>query len=353
MNADGSNPVNVTNSPATDDSDPSFSPDGERIAFRRQTGIGDTGEIYVADAADGSDLKRLTQNSLFDAEPTWSSDGSKVVFNEVINGNNEIVQKEASSTDPTSAPTNLTNNALNDNNPSVSPTDGAIAFSRLNGNDYDIWVMDDDGTDQTNITNHVNGTTPPAGWDSQPAFSPDGTKIAFARGALNSADIYVMGAAGASPVNLTPGQSPAREDSHPDWQPVLDSDGDGVADSVDACPSLAGGGADGCPTIARSLTLRHSAGAFRGRLSSAPSESACFADKTVSVWKKVGAIGGSNDVKRGQDATGVDRQVRRPQAEAGRQVLLAGLQGDDEHGRQLPLRQVLGPHYSLSDASRG
>lgn len=301
VNANGTSPVNVTNSPLSDDSDPSFSPDGTRIAFRRQVGSGDTGEIYVMDA-DGTDLKRLTQNSAFDAEPTWSPDSTKVIFNEVIAGNNEIVEKDASSTDPTSAPANLTNNPLNDNNPSVSP-DGTIAFSRLNGSDYDIHVMNADGSGQTNITNHTNNTpTFGAGWDSQPAFSPDGTKIAFARGGLNM-DIYVMEANGASPVNRTPGQSPAREDSHPDWQPVADGDGDGVADATDACPDLPGDTANGCPNISRSLTLGYSRGAFRGKLSTSPSRTVCFTDRTVSVWKKVGTIGGSDDVKRGEDET--------------------------------------------------
>jgi Tol biopolymer transport system component len=295
VDADGSDPVNVTNSPTSDDSDPSFSPDGTKIAFRRQVGIGDTGEIYIVDS-DGSDLKRLTQNSLFDAEPTWSPDGSKVIFNEVIAGNNEIVQKDASSADPASAPENLTNNVQNDSNPSVSP-DGRIAFSRLNSTDYDVYVMDADGTDQTNITNNS------ASWDSQPAFSPDGEKIAFTRGAFNSMDIWVMGANGASPVNLTPGQATPRQDSHPDWQPVADGDGDGVADFEDACPDLAGARANGCPGIARTLTLKYAAGAFRGLLTSTPPQSECFADRTVSVWKKVGAIGGPDDVKRGEDAT--------------------------------------------------
>lgn len=301
VNADGSNPVNVTDSPATDDSDPSFSPDGSKIAFRRQAGSGDPGEIYVIDA-DGTDLKRLTQNSAFDAEPTWSPDGTNVIFNEVIDGNNEIVQKDAGSTDPTSAPTNLTNNAQNDNNPSVSP-DGTIAFSRLNVSDYDVYVMNANGSGQTNITNNTNSTTPVAAWDTQPAFSPDGSKIAFSRGGLNSMDIYVMNADGSSPVNRTPGQNPAREDSHPDWQPVVDSDGDGVADATDVCPNRAGSAANGCPNISRSLSVGYSSGTFRGRLSSSPSMSACFASKTVSVWKGVGRIGGSDDVRLGQDAT--------------------------------------------------
>lgn len=307
IDADGSDPLNVTDSPTTDDSDPSFSPDGTRIAFRRQVGIGDVGEIYVMDA-DGSDLKRLTQNSVYDAEPTWSPDSSKVIFNEIIGGNNEIVQKDANAPDATSAPTNLTNNAQNDNNPSVSP-DGRIAFSRLDNTDYDVFVMDADGTDQTNLTN--NG----ASSDTQPAFSPDGEKIAFTRGVtLSSFDIWVMDDDGSNPVNRTPGQTTARQDSHPDWQPVADSDGDGVADGADACPDLAGASADGCPEITRSLTLRYSAGAFRGRLSSSPSMAECIAGKQVAVWKKVGSIGGSNDVKRGEDATNANGRYVVPKA---------------------------------------
>jgi subtilisin family serine protease len=66
-----------------------------------------------------------------------------------------------------------------------------------------------------------------------------------------------------------------------------DTDGDGIADASDACPTTAGGGsADGCPQIARTITLAYGAGRFSGSIS-APGVSACAAKRTVTLWNSV------------------------------------------------------------------
>ena len=70
---------------------------------------------------------------------------------------------------------NLTNDPADDFTPSWSPDGTKIAFARWDGGSgAEVYVMNADGTGQTNLTNN------PAD-DSEPAWSPDGTKIAFTR----------------------------------------------------------------------------------------------------------------------------------------------------------------------------
>lgn len=76
--------------------------------------------------------------------------------------------------------------------------------------EYDIWAMRSDGSGQRRLTQ-----TP--GPDVDPAWSPDGRKIAFASRRAGRSDIYVMNADGSSPRRLT--RKPFDE-AQPAWQPL-------------------------------------------------------------------------------------------------------------------------------------
>ncbi|HJV32137.1 MAG TPA: hypothetical protein VJ558_08060, partial [Bacillales bacterium] len=98
---------------------------------------------------------------------------SKIAFASNRTGNSNIWVMNADGTNPTQ----LTNVPFDDKNPTWSPDGNQIAFASNRAGDIDlidsIWVMDNDGTNITQLTNDED--------DNQPAWSPDGTQIAFAR----------------------------------------------------------------------------------------------------------------------------------------------------------------------------
>jgi Tol biopolymer transport system component len=108
------------------------------------------------------------------------------------NGNYEIYVMKPDGT----GQTRITNNTADYVHPAWSPDGSKIAFqSSLEGND-EIYVMNADGTGKINITKN-------AAYDWSPSYSPDGTKIAFASGRRGSQEIYVMNADGSEQTRLT------------------------------------------------------------------------------------------------------------------------------------------------------
>jgi len=181
MRLDGSRPERIT----TDQqaySAPSISPDAERIAVATRIG-GSWSGIYVMDAH-GRGLTKVAGRSTFDGEPDWSPDGSKIAFR--------------------------------------SESSGPFgAFGR-------IWVVNADGSGLRQLSSDTEEYT----YDAQPAWSPDGSTVLFAR----SGELYTVGADGTGEALL---MSCRLACADPTWSPdgrriayvtLTDADGDGVAE---------------------------------------------------------------------------------------------------------------------------
>ncbi len=87
MNRDGSDITNLSNSSGFDGY-PTWSPDGSKILFVSERS--GTEQIYVIDV-DGENLERLIESTDIDARPCWSADGARIVFNRERDGSIEIL----------------------------------------------------------------------------------------------------------------------------------------------------------------------------------------------------------------------------------------------------------------------
>lgn len=209
MNADGSGQTQITHTTPPELSGfPAFSPDGSKIVFVRGTNTLGTTNIWVMNA-DGSNLQQLTTSGFDILLPVWSPDGSKIAFTSYRTGNAEIWVMNPDG----SSQTDISNNPANDGGSEWSPDGKMIAFkSDRNDGISRIWVMSADGSNLQQLSNPPNGLS-----DFFPAWSPDGTKIAFVREALS---ILVMNADGSNPVDITQSQPNSDTDTFPNWQPI-------------------------------------------------------------------------------------------------------------------------------------
>jgi Tol biopolymer transport system component len=154
---DGDEVVRLTYRTATYDGWGTYSPDGSRIAF--QSNLGATAgsvEVFVMNA-DGSGITRLTNSPALDQMPAWSPDGSKIAFMSSRDGNPEIYTMNADGTNQT----RLTNNGALDARPSWSREGYGISFTSARDFSlpstlpkFEIYLMNDDGSNQRRLTNN-------------------------------------------------------------------------------------------------------------------------------------------------------------------------------------------------------
>jgi Tol biopolymer transport system component len=177
----------LTDEPAADIC-PAYSADGKWVAWCGPGGI------WLM-KQNGAEKRQLTT---FGAFPDISPDGSKVVFNgrlpAVADPNIFVVNVDGTGL------TQLTTDTASDQFPAWSPDGSRIVFTSTRTGIPQLWLMDADGDNQTQLTFDANRK------DQLPDWSPDGSQIAYVqRTAPVGGDIWVVNADGTDPHPLTSG----------------------------------------------------------------------------------------------------------------------------------------------------
>jgi len=206
MNIDGSNLRRLTNN-SNMDIRPVWSPDSSKIIFLR---FGDSSlDIYIMDA-NGTHQNLLYDSGYHDADIHWVED--TIVFT----SNSQIWSMKSNGTEPTQI-TNPpkagqwgnANLPFGDYDPRLSPDGALIVFERLENDssphgNYNLFIINHSGTGETRLTNtgYSQGL---ASW------SHSGNKILYIVGAINGEgkyDIFIINSDGTNNQNITPDYFP-------------------------------------------------------------------------------------------------------------------------------------------------
>jgi Tol biopolymer transport system component len=197
MDASGSSPTRLTNA-AGQNGRAAWSHDGTKIAFTSTRTDTLVAEIWVMDA-DGGNQRAITSDGKFANSPSWSPDDSKLVFQSNRDGTDQLYVMNADG----SGITRLTNGEWGDQEPAWSPDGSLIAFQSTRDatapavtDDFEVYVMNADGSSPTRLTNN-------SAFDGRPSWSPSGDQLIFDSRRDGNQEVYVMNRDGSGQLNVT------------------------------------------------------------------------------------------------------------------------------------------------------
>lgn len=189
---------------------PVWSPIGDRIAFNCKGG--GNAEVCTVNA-DGTELSNVTNNTARDSSPAWSADGSEIIFTSDRDGNYERPHLFRMNADG-ATPKRVTAKDGYEMSPAWSRDGTMIAFAgdRMDGKSQslDIFLvrLTEPNVDQMLLQRPLH--------DAEPVFSPDGKKLAFVAQGDGNFEIYLVNTDGTGLVRMT--RNPA-DDTRPQFSP--------------------------------------------------------------------------------------------------------------------------------------
>lgn len=185
--------------------EPTWSPDGSRIAFNGNDNLERLARVYTISTADPEEgaLEVIDGAGIGGGEPTWSPDGTKIAFAGGKPSTSEV-GIYVSPADGTSAPQLIGGFNTEERNPAWSPDGSMLAFERGTS----TWISAPDES----ATPHQLAS----GLGGKPAWSPDGTRIATVTG-YEPFKVRLTDADGDGGYTELP--IPAEDSSNVEWSP--------------------------------------------------------------------------------------------------------------------------------------